>query len=228
MNYKGLSSEVISVIKSIEISHCFAKNFNHGIEKKSGKWDMFEPTRFVYAFFAFNMIYSIDWAKSVNRRSVWFHRNKSTTTKEQFQILVDFIHSNDSTQFYRELKFLDKNDDLFEIVSKLIMDYKISLDSTYKPKVSIAEAFLEVAENYSGGSNINSKEHLIFLEFVYAVRNNFFHGEKKSSDLKEQNHRNRLYQYGNIILATNESFFEVLRKNFDYRRVEDFIVEESI
>jgi hypothetical protein len=50
-----MNSRITEYLQSVEISHSFAKNYNHGVQSQ-GKWDLFEPTRFVYAFFAFNMI----------------------------------------------------------------------------------------------------------------------------------------------------------------------------
>lgn len=41
-----------------------AKEFKHGIKKHS-EWAFFEPTKFIYAFFTFNSLYSIDWKDSV-------------------------------------------------------------------------------------------------------------------------------------------------------------------
>lgn len=43
--------------------HIVAKEWQHGIKKTC--WKIFEPSRFVYAFFAFNSFYSIDWEESV-------------------------------------------------------------------------------------------------------------------------------------------------------------------
>jgi hypothetical protein len=46
--------------------------------------------------------------------------------------------------------------------------------------------------------------------------------------MKEKGHRNRLLHYGNIILATNESFFEVMKNHFRYRRIENWEVQDNI
>ena len=62
----------------------------------------------------------------------------------------------------------------------------------------------------------------------YAVRNNLFHVNKKAHQMKEAGHRKRLLQYANIILATNESFFEVMRAHFDYERVEGWEISDNL
>ena len=55
-----MNKRIIDYLQSVEISHSFAMKYNHGVQSinADGKWDLFEPTRFVYAFFALNMIYS--------------------------------------------------------------------------------------------------------------------------------------------------------------------------
>ena len=53
-----MNRRIIDYLQSVEISHSFAMNYNHGVQSinSNGRWDLFEPTRFVYAFFALNMI----------------------------------------------------------------------------------------------------------------------------------------------------------------------------
>ena len=42
-----MNRNIISHLQSIEISHSFALNYNHGVEL-NGKWDFFEPTGKTY------------------------------------------------------------------------------------------------------------------------------------------------------------------------------------
>lgn len=41
-------------IKDLHRLHLVTKDFKHSIEYEPGSWKMFEPSRFVYAYFAFN------------------------------------------------------------------------------------------------------------------------------------------------------------------------------
>jgi len=52
--------------------HCGASDLEHAIRQggEAAGWRPFAPSRFVYAFFAFNGIYSINWKASVEQRSV--------------------------------------------------------------------------------------------------------------------------------------------------------------
>jgi hypothetical protein len=46
--------------------------------------------------------------------------------------------------------------------------------------------------------------------------------------MKEQGHRNRLFHYANMILATNEFFFEVIKYKCNYRRMEDWEIQNNL
>ena len=90
-----INDELNNILQSIEISHCFAKDFNHGINKNEG-WGLFEPTKFIYAFFAFNMLYSIDWAKKLALPKEYDGKSISRkNAKGQFKSLVNFIYYHD-------------------------------------------------------------------------------------------------------------------------------------
>ena len=62
-----LREELQNKIKSIELSYLFAKNLKHGINE-TGDWKLFEPSRFIYSFFAFNMIYEINWELTFSKK----------------------------------------------------------------------------------------------------------------------------------------------------------------
>ncbi len=88
--------------------------------------------------------------------------------------------------------------------------------------------FLIAAKKFSDYIDLSDTDHFDLLQMSYTVRNNIFHGEKKAQQMKEKGHRKRLLHYGNIILATNESFFNVMRDKFNYRRIERWDVQDNI
>lgn len=47
-----MNRKIIDYLQNVEISHAFAKIYNHGIQsiKTNGKWDLFEPTSLVFVF----------------------------------------------------------------------------------------------------------------------------------------------------------------------------------
>ena len=234
INLSFMNSIIKSNLESIEISHALASNYNHGISKKenresSGQWDMFEPTRFVYAFFAFNMLYSIDWKSKLKIETKTAQRVSSrVTAKDQVSSLVEFINYYSPSAFEESLAKLDSKRDMFSEVLKLNLDENISKPSRIMRNETIASAFLISASKFSSKNQLDSKDHFVMLEMIYAVRNNLFHGNKRAHEMKENGHLKRLIHYANIILATNDSFFEVMKNNFEYTRVENWEVQDNV
>lgn len=227
MNIK-LNKKVTEYLNSIEISHLFAKNYNHGVESM-GKWDLFEPTRFIYAFFAFNMIYAIDWKSTVNNNRLIYQKNSNdNVAKKQMQQLIQFISEINATEFEIALNKIEINRELYAIVSSLNPDYNSNKVNLRNSGNSIAKDFLIAAEKFSNKQSLNVDDHFDLLQMSYTVRNNLFHGEKKAHQMKEQGHRKRLFHYANIILATNESFFEVMKNEYNYRRMEDWEIQNNL
>lgn len=223
-----MTSKITEYLNSIEISHLFAKNYNHGVQSM-GKWDLFEPTRFVYAFFSFNMIYSIDWQSSLkNNRLIYQKNNNDNSAKMQMQQLIKFISEINETEFEFALQKIDTKRELFTIVSSMNSDYNSARDNFRNTGNIIAKDFLLASEKFSNNETLNKDDHFDLLQMSYAVRNNLFHGEKKAHQMKEQGHRNRLFHYANIILATNESFFEAMKNKYYYRRMEDWEIQNNL
>ena len=226
-----MNRKIIDYLQSVEISHSFAMKYNHGVQSinADGKWDLFEPTRFVYAFFALNMIYSIDWPRTMDSNSIKNHNYRNgKTAQDQIQEVIDFINSNNIQLFQECLLKFDSNRELFSVVSKMDIDYNSSRPSRRDGNNTIAQDFLRASEKFSNIINLNLEDHFDLLQMSYTVRNNLFHGEKKAYQMREKGHRNRLLHYGNIILATNESFFETLKNKFDYRRIENFEIQDNL
>jgi hypothetical protein len=223
-----MNHRIISHLQSIEISHSFAVNYNHGVQLH-GKWDLFEPTRFVYGFFAFNMIYAIDWELTLNQNRLSYHRTGNDNhAKDQILSLIEFIFDGDIRLFENSLEKFDKNRDLFSIVSKMETDYNSSRSNSRKTGNSISHDFLVASKKFSDGISLDVDDQFDLLQMSYTVRNNLFHGEKKAHEMKEKGHRNRLLHYGNIILAANESFFEVMKELYNYRRIESWEVQDNL
>lgn len=221
-----MNIRIIEYLQSVEISHSFAKNYKHGVQSQ-GEWDLFEPTRFVYAFFAFNMIYAIDWKLSVENGKIL--KNESNYfAKNQFEALIDFINSDNKTLFEIALEELDAKRELFLIISEMNFDKNSNKKNHRNTGNKIAKDFLLASEKFSNNEPLNKDDHFDLLQMSYAVRNNLFHGEKKAVDMKKLGHRNRLFHYANIILATNESFFEVMKIKHRYRRMEDWEIQNNL
>jgi hypothetical protein len=226
-----MNRRIIDYLQSVEISHSFAMKYNHGVQSinSNGRWDLFEPTRFVYSFFALNMIYSIDWPRTIDSNSLKYHNYRSGKTAQvQIGEVIDFIHSNSSTLFQERLLKFDSNRELFSAVVQMDIDYNSSKKSLRDGKNTIAQDFMRASKKFTDCINLDADDHFDLMQMSYTVRNNLFHGEKKAYQMREKGHRNRLLHYGNIILATNESFFETLKNKFNYRRIENYEIQDNL
>lgn len=219
-----MNKRIIEYLNSIEISHLFSKNHNHGLELY-GKWNLFEPTKFVYAFFSFNMIYSIDWGTSLSLNRLTYFNNMRAKTL--FIDTIKFITDFDEDLFEIQLSKLDPERKLYYVISKMTEDLNSNKLSEFTNN-TIAQDFKIASKKFSDREPLNSDDHFDLLQMVYTVRNNIFHGEKKAMQMVEAGQRERLLHYANIILATNEAFFEVMERKYGYRRMENWEVTDNI
>lgn len=219
-----MNSRIIEYLQSVEISHLFAKNHNHGVER-SGRWDLFEPTKFVYAFFAFNMIYSVDWKSTMEEGKIIYLNN--IKAKDLFLETIEFIGDYDDKLFESELEKLDPKRQIFAVISNMTFDRNSNKTSEFTGN-TIAQDFKNAAKKFSDSNPLNADDHFDLLQMSYTVRNNIFHGEKKAKQMIEQGQRKRLLHYANILLATNEAFFEVMKHAYQFRRIENWEVQDNL
>lgn len=224
----NLNPEIKRYIESVEISHSFAKNYSHGI-RSNGSWELFEPTRFVYAFFSFNMIFSINWPVTLkfNKKLKYFRQRDGEFAKWQIESLVNFIHQADSSCFKKCLVDFKEIKNIYQECLNMPQDFNSERRNLYTGN-TIAHDFMTAAKLLNDGLDLTSEDHFNLLQMAYAVRNNLFHGEKKALLMREEGHRRRLYHYGSIILATNESFFTIIENVYKYYRIESWEVDGNI
>jgi len=140
---------------------------------------------------------------------------------------IKFISDFDESLFETELSKLDPKRELYTIISKMTNDRNSNRKSEFTNN-TIAHDFKIASKKFSDYQSLNSVDHFDLLQMSYTVRNNIFHGEKKAMQMIEAGQRKRLLHYANIILATNEAFFEVMRRKYDYRRMENWEVSDNI
>lgn len=58
----------IGEIENLYKLHHITKKYNHIIKYEPGWWKLFEPSKFIYAFFAFNSFYNFDWEQSLKNK----------------------------------------------------------------------------------------------------------------------------------------------------------------
>jgi len=223
-----LREELQNKIKSIELSYLFAKNLKHGINE-TGDWQLFEPSRFIYSFFAFNMIYEINWELTFPKKRLWDHRGLKTHTKIYY--LLNFLYYDDEVEdFYLSYKE-------FGVISNLIKNAQfinpdpninsINRCSELEEKNSFLKNYLN-AINKLENDNFWQTEHYHLLALTYQIRNNIFHGYKTVGMMTLKEQRERLIDYTNIILTTLEQFFDLISKKYNYSRADKYELTENI
>ena len=59
------AEQLLSAAYSIHKIHLGTAKLQHAIRENAGeKWEVYFPTHFIYAFFAFNSLYNVDWKAS--------------------------------------------------------------------------------------------------------------------------------------------------------------------
>ncbi len=201
--------------------HYITDKYDHIVEYERGAWKLFEPSKFIYAYFAFNSFYNFDWEESLKKSELTAFHKKVEDGKEiepsegqKYKAMIDFIFSkvdnNDKELFIKIIKGKDAIERTIETISKITPDNRIT--------ESERENFKKEFENLLKSNEIKiGKLKNDIIRFIYIVRNNIFHGTKNTIEMSEVFQRKRLDIYSNIIIAVNELLFKVLEKNTDFR-----------
>lgn len=226
-----------------------AKELVHGI--KDGDWRPFEPTIFVYAFFAFNSFYSIDWIRTVEQRKVtrWNYMGSEVGNSGQkmyeSEKIIEIIHfiqhaferDNDldlevTTNRLDFSTVVQKNLKMFLVddveSSRHILSY-ITVDSnvTNSRKEKFINNYMEILQNKPEGEELVKALEGVLI-FIFRVRNNIFHGTKTMLDMMETGQQKRLRIYASILLAVNETLFEAVEKQLGWDKEQiDKRIEED-
>lgn len=208
-------------IKDLHKLHSVTKDFNHIIEYRPGSWKMFEPSKFIYSFFAFNTFYNYDWNESIESKNlVAYSMENKFTESQKFKRMIDFIFNyfqdTDSKGFVEKILSPNKSekprrkDELIRALDGITSDNRIK-ESERKSFKKEFEKLLEDEKILKG----KLKNDL--LRFVYLVRNNIFHGNKTTIEMANRDQRYRLDIYSSILIATNELLFKAIERAFDIK-----------
>jgi len=184
------------------------------------EWNEFAPSRFVYAFFTFNSIYSFNWEDSFKERKAITWRSENEVhglgEDEQFKAYVkyvDHVLSPETGSIFSE-----------QLVSSLesccidnAIDELKGVNVTNATK-KLKNLAIQLPGQFGHLLKGTARKHEFFptacavLEFVYRVRCNLFHGSKTHVQLLDQAQQRRLLIYSGILVATNSLLFKVTKK----------------
>lgn len=210
--------------------HLACINQEHGMRKIGDRWKPYLPTKFIYAFFTFNNIYSFSWEESVKHDIAmeWDlyekyddEEKRAPTDSKKIRKLVNFcvnkLGMDGLNGFCDTLKkHLPKQVDPIAILDNIVADKRTDrMVSTFQNKFEYI---------YNGGfkdtPEINKAKRKALesiLHFVYLVRNNIFYGSKTihNMDIEQQK---RFEIYTAIIIAANELFFDAMEEELNWQR----------
>lgn len=203
--------------------HKFTLQNEHGVRRVNGdySWKKFQPTDFIYAFFVFNSIYSVDWETSVKKGAVieWNiqsnNEKDNLTESQKISRLVGFcfdcLDINAAYYYHDKLvNCLDENINPLEELKHITDDFRTrDLSKTFQ------KCFADVY-NQANQSKGNKKKALnSILYFIYLVRCNIFHGTKTTIEMLDGGQQNRLRIYTAILFASNDLLFKSIYKTFE-------------
>lgn len=214
--------KLIDQIKDMHKLHCVTKDFNHIIEYQPGSWKMFEPSKFVYAYFAFNSFYNYNWADVIEHKELVIFSDQ--TDGQKYKAMIDFIFNQlkgDSVMF--------KNVST-DFVNTILAPHKTEKsDGKYKvlyalegitPDIHIEESdvqkFKKEFKKLLDGEVLMIGKLKEIVRFVSKVRNNIFHGTKDVIKMTDRNQRIRLDIYSNFLIAINDLLFKSLENALDF------------
>ena len=213
-------------LKNIEIAYLFARQMNHGINSSQySNWQLFEPSKFIYAYFSFNMLYDIDLDRSIDKDRIVIHPGDFKTGK-RILFLTNFIHKN-LDAIYEKMSAVNY-DRIIKNSKDIRRDRTIDKKDIYlSPRYSFFENY-KIAIKGLEKKALSQDNHYRLLSFCNQIRNNIFHGAKTISHMQIQEQRNRLVDYTKIILQTMELTFEIIEQDSDYFRAGSYDLDENI
>jgi hypothetical protein len=210
-----LKYEFAESIKGAEISYLFGKEIAHGKSINKIDWSVFEPTKFIYMYLTYNMIYDFEWpnVNLKNPQNVNFKIEKKIESyvSQKIKRLNNFLIENNEnfSNKFKEKLISDKNSNTIEGFKDSINEIQNENNKTRLKKL---------IEKNSSFTNSDLKELLIYID---SIRNNIFHGNKEVQALLKPNQLNRLKFYTLFLDLYLDIFFDTIEKTFEnYNRVQ--------
>ena len=132
--------------------HIKTASYKHAIQEVDEKWELFIPTHFVYEFFIFNTLYSIDWEQSLNNAEGIIEnlvvkevlpdgKRKYYGEEEKQKLYLDFIFNDGSfiklyNDNFRKLFFLNRQkENIKGILERITPDrYQVKKNNNIEEK----------------------------------------------------------------------------------------------
>lgn len=214
-------------IAEYRILHECTKKYIHSVkyieDNRPYKNEPFEPSMFIYAYFAFNSFTNVDWFKTKNKDFSYIEYFEEENEKTKAKKLFHFLSSCQSSKALADLfkssyqnyiekylenhktpqEYLDWTEDMVnDIQPESYGGTSLDYDTNIKPFKTVLLRLLEP------GSKFTAADFNILLDLIYVVRCNLFHGSKNLAfDGTSNTQMERFVLYAAILTSINELLF---------------------
>ena len=219
INYTA--DNIDSIYNQVSILFTIHRDINsciHAVRKGNQELvEPFIPTHFIYEFFIFNTIYSINWQNSLKYGNI---SNLWGDELDKQKKYLDFIFNNEEfvKSYDSKFKKIFFKIDVNEI--KYVKE-RVRLDKDHFPKHikdrgslkdnNELDNFKKAVDSILDDKQLINKENIqSIITLIYRVRCNIFHGVKSIDELNREIERKKLKFYTNILIAVNQMVFSYL------------------
>lgn len=229
-----------SQMHNLQVLHQDLASLEHAIRDNDDKWQEFTPSRFIYTFFTFNTLYTIDWEESFAKGELISYDDEDYPKKTKDEKL------SDGNRYHRYVDFCFSDKKFVRIYSEFFFDF---IGQTYS-KEEITKSLEKIKPDDSSSGTIKTQEFIDsfreawdkilnantlkegycrrIITFIYKIRCNIFHGSKTIKEMHDRAQKKRIDIYTVFMIAINQMVFsyinylidgEKITYDFDYLRM---------
>lgn len=209
-SYELEDEQIERLLKSVENLRTLHEDVcmtEHAMYEGQKRFMPYEPTYFLYNYFCFNTIFSIDWEASVKEGVV---QESELSEEKRIKRLIDFCFSYPgfAESFFPTFK------DIVTIRFELT-EIENAMEAIVADDKRIDEAFIGSFQSACGKvlteKGFNVRDLKTVYSFIYAVRCNIVHGTKSMQHMREPGQRTRILVYSYFIIALVHMLFMNLK-----------------
>ena len=208
-----MSSQIAQFLLTLSEVHKDGLDLHHFAEKRgsSKRRSTMPVTAYVYEFFIYNTLYSIDWNLTQAKEEISYYSDKKEGYKQQeFENFLRKLAEDNPSILKKNFMLLKEiPEDAFWI--KVIPDSNITLESgeDFFLRLNQLIDLIKVTEpklRANMGSIFDRIQRC--RKYIYYVRNNIFHGTKTLGKIGKPNQQKRIYKYHEFLKCLVSCFFD--------------------
>ncbi len=211
-----LNQDLLNFIRTIYPIHLNNSEYIYYARKRaSGSIPLVPINTFIYEFFLFNSLYSINWEESTkNKQLSYYERTNQDKQQKGYLEYLRTIVEKDMSLLHRAFKPLTILYGLFDTDGRwnqVTEDSRVTSKDGEEFFKNIKYFTVELRKQFEKEEDIDLD--LFFrrlkecVKFIYKVRNNIFHGSKSLGVYSDSFQNNRLIVYSYIIIGLNSLLF---------------------